>query len=1364
MTGFAELLTFGNALSLRVDGAIGAMSLSPNGRDAVLAGRKGLFIIDLDDPFTPPRWLHHITSWEVADVQWLPHHAKPSWCVLTLNQKALLWDLLRPHTHAIQNVLHRHTRAITDIHFHPQDPELLATCLIDTFVFTWDMRTPRRPVNKYAEWRAGATQVKWNSSSPHQLALSHHHSFYLWDARKGALPLLRVDGAHGGKINGLDFSGHCGRVITCSNDKSIKFWDTQSLQGDVPRPAIVIHTDYPVARARRLPFGQDNCCGIMPVRGGDNAVHVVNYKAEYGRARSLGETVHMDAIADYSFRGHGGPMKDFLWRQQHEHYEGFAARRAWKEYQLVTWSPLDFDLRLWPHDKAVYDVANYNPLHQYNSYVVEPESSFADFAKELGGDMLSRLAGFVIKKSHKSLGRSSQLNHLSWISGVRMGRQTKGKSADVDGAAQEDQGPANLGEEISIVGHKFSKLRFEKISVSTGHIEISLRGPLPALAEDDTEDLDLQPKPVKSDKEKRDSVSEVSNAAGPQSEAAATTPAPVSTDQAPEQKLIFIRLDVRFPRMYPFLEPLESTHTGKRRLKHKKSNQIRFEIEETHELTAAMKKEMLRNLDEIAHFYSNKYHKYCLEPCLRYLMGEKIDLDDSLMMVTRSEDEDDALDGTENSLEVGNENWVDDLIDQHEAAASFAREMSVSADEDDEDADLIFGNNDKMSSSLELARRVHSNEDPKTATGTQNKIKHDSTPLPKGCGAVWTRSGELVCFFLPKMNESEASKSLQKLSVFKFTENGFGLKSTESRHTQSHRQSTSHILTTLATGVYIPPDTDSGTDLENTVESEDDTFSMKSGSSTSSSESFSNDWDEMLQDDIPSGSRIHGLFRGTVALGRRIRVDEINGNSANRTIGVKGSAYKSSAVDETGLKSTRKAKKGKRGISVVSIIDFKHLIPEKYELACDYRVLGDSPEVLARHNSEVAFHHGYEEIGSVWRIVEMLLVKEVRLRDLTEVGKDFFHARSGTSCDFYWGNHPMGHAWMIKELFNYFEKRGNLQMLAMLSCLLFENPLNIRAKDDGALDIPIHTPYPSLPPMPSIALMREHVIVSSEEANTGNESSKSVGTDRHRSISRKPSIMSTHFSRPISPDFMRRSESPSALASLKYPPGGSYQLSSPPLMDPFSQGIAPDRNARSFENSKLFSRFSANARKGSKGVLHKGRSLMAFHGHREKVKLPPLYTIEIKNVELLDLYENKFSAHLLGGIDQNKIIQYREQYAEMLYTWGLPLNRIKILKFNYPQGSANTQTNADFDVHECSYGSRYRKAFRNAWNTQKRNVLQYCGYCGLIISKRVVICTKCEHIMHSHCAAEWWTPENTHDLPEECPTGCGCSCMAGESK
>ncbi|GEQ67983.1 hypothetical protein JCM33374_g1649 [Metschnikowia sp. JCM 33374] len=1460
------------------------MSLSPNGRDAVLAGRKGLFVIDLDDPFTPPRWLHHITSWEVADVQWSPHHhVKPSWCVSTSNQKALLWDLARPATNAIQTVLHRHTRAITDLHFHPQDPELLATCSIDTFVFTWDMRTPRRPINKYAQWRAGATQVKWSSSNPHQLASSHHHSFYVWDARKGASPMLHIDNAHGGKINGLDFSGTCDRLVTCSNDHSIKFWDIRNLAGDKPKSTIVIHTDYPVARARRLPFGNDNCCGIMPVRGGGDGVHIVNYKSEYRRARSLGETVHMDAIPDYSFKGHTAPLKDFLWRKQHGSYAGFDSKRSWPEYQLVTWSPSDFDLKLWPHDRKLYDIANYNPQHQvllgsvagitedsplgnpspafsqlgtpelertessamenilpvtYNSYVSEPETSFADFSRDSSGDFLSKLASYTIKKSHKSLARSSQLNHLSWISGVRMGRQLREKPDNVDEDPEEDEGPANLGEEISIVGHKFSKLRFEKISVSTGHIEISLRGPLPALAEEPQVDVDPSVKGAKTDREKRDSISEVSNpkapsiisanptnsGAGPtgitpainmninsvsgvnqniplntvsvnarqttssstaspstrQGESNANANTSIAAESTQEQKLIFIRLEIKFPKSYPFLEPIESKRSSRKQAKHKKSNQIRFDIEETHELNAAVKRDMLQHLNEIAQFYANKYHKYCLEPCLRYLMGEKIDLDDSLMTISNTEEGGEEQDATESIMEIGNENWVDDLIDQHEAAASFAREMIVSADEeDDEDADLIFGNNDKLNLSLDSLKRIGSLETSKAEIqSAENKIKHDSTPLPKGCGAVWTRNGELVCFFIPKSGDNEStSKSLQKSSVFKFTENGFGLKTSENKHTQTSRQPSQREQHSSGNGIYVPSDSDS--DQENNLESDNDTFSIASGSSSSSNDSFSNDWDEMLQDDIPSGSRMPGMFRATVALGRRIRIDGINKTPTGRTLDGKESAYKSSGVDDVASKSTRKTKKGKRGKSVVSIFDFKHLIPDKYELACDYRVLGDSPEVIARHNSEVAFHHGYDEIGRVWRIVEMLLVKEVRLRDLTEVGKDFFHERSGTSCDFYWGNHPMGHSWLINELFEYFEKRRDLQMLAMLSCLLFENLSNVRVKETKSLDIPIHTPYPSLPPRPSIVSMREHGLLSSDEVFTGNESLKSTGTDRHRSISRKPSILSTRdmqFSRPISPDLF---SDYSRSMSSKNPPMSSSQLGSPPFVDSFSQGKTLDRNTRSFDNSKLFSRFSSNARKGSKGVLHKGRGSVAFQNQRERAKPPPSYTIEIKNADSLDLYENVFSSPLLSGIDQQKILEYREQYAEMLYTWGLPLHRIKILKFNYPQGAANSSTNAHYDVHKCSYGARYRKSLNNkqslitpitpiqsakenAWNTKKRNALQYCGYCGLIVSKRVVICTKCEHIVHSHCAAEWWATDDQEDAINECPTGCGCSCLMTE--
>ena len=145
------------------------------------------------------------------------------------------------------------------------------------------MRTPRKPVQKWAEWRAGATQVKWNHENPYEIASSHDNCFYVWDSRKGALPIIKVNKAHNGKINGLDFSNGASNIITCSNDNTVKFWNLNSNEAretikdfdyfavddnDAPvlRPSVVIETDFPVARARALPFGKDKACLLYTSR------------------------------------------------------------------------------------------------------------------------------------------------------------------------------------------------------------------------------------------------------------------------------------------------------------------------------------------------------------------------------------------------------------------------------------------------------------------------------------------------------------------------------------------------------------------------------------------------------------------------------------------------------------------------------------------------------------------------------------------------------------------------------------------------------------------------------------------------------------------------------------------------------------------------------------------------------------------------------------------------------------------------------------------------------------------------------------------------------------------------------------------
>ncbi|KAI5969328.1 hypothetical protein CANMA_001648 [Candida margitis] len=1260
--------TFGKSLSLRVDGAIGAMSLSPNGRDAVLAGRRGLFVIDMDDPFTPPRWLHHITSWEVADVQWSPHAAvKPSWCVSTSNQKALLWDLNRPSNNAIENILHSHSRAISDINFHPFDPEMLATCSIDTFVLCWDMRTPRKPVAKWADWRAGAIQVKWNHENPYEIASTHDNSLYIWDTRKGALPVFKVSKAHQGKINGLDFTQGLKNIITCSNDRSIKFWDLESddakkavsqfnyfdsgAENDL-RPSVVIEADFPIVRARALPFGSDKACGVMPLRGGNDAIHIINYEEAHQKYLATNKTQQYKGSSAYTFVGHHGPIKDFLWRTRHETYDGFVSKNNWKEYQLVTWSDSDVDLKLWPSDDKLYRSVNYDPTffnvfkndsesdlsttgksekqvtYNYETYCQEPEVTIDDLAKTNGGDLLSALTSYQISEKHRQLGLEiSQLDHLNWISGVRMGHAGRGDRKD-SSVYGDGETPSNLGEEVSIVGHKFPFIRFEKISVSTGDLVISLRGPAPVTnskAPDQRRSLDssentrlaitavnstMDKSIVSDDGKETEHKSQVEDNL-------VESHLSESIDNVAEQKLVFIRLALSFPRSYPYLEQIEfdKSLSKKRAQRLQKQNSIKFNIEETHELSKDMRLAMENSLEEIAQFYTNRYQQFCLEPCLRYLMGERVDLDDEAMAETRGENIDDD---TSFPAEVGDEDWVDDLINQQPGFHGY------SSGEDAEYDDLI-----PAASVNTLSHRAQSpgnvNLDLSDIKGQGN---FDSTPIPKGCGAVWSPNGSLVCFFIPKDNrptETSSGNNHQNLRLFKHSD--LGVKDAQSPRSLAD----------------VSPELDAA-DLSNS----DSEMSDGNHSDTSSSEDyFEEDFEEILKHDSSSRSRVPVPLRSNFGLGSRFISNEGRHKSSLKKFTSHGetlSNYKSSVKDER--KKSRIDSKGDIK-NVVVIIDFSHLLPNRVELAREYKLVGDKPENLAGFNSKVALKYGLEDIAQVWRILEIILSNNVRSnvevsRLTSKLDIKSSNAKDRPSEVFsIWGTHPFGYTWLIREIFNYFVERQNTQMLATMSCVLHKTPYTMHHFDPN----------------------------DKEESELGSH------LDHLSSHQSSQTDAVKHFEHTFEPN--RHSHTRTSSRNVDYP----HSVTS--SFDNYSTRTGSvDRygHGRKFGHS-----FSAlNSKNGSQSSLTESPSVHRVstpksmsHMSINKSKTinrpvtelrhqpPPVITIDMQNVEELDLFEDSYSSLIPEFLDDTKMKMYRSQYAETLYEWNLPVHRLEVLKFNY---------------------------------------------------------------------------------------------------
>lgn len=1531
-----ESTTFGNTLLLRVDGAIGAMSLSPNGRDVVLAGRRGLFIIDLDDPFMTPRWLRHITSWEVADVQWSPHHfSKPSWCISTSNQKALLWDLARPSNNAILEVMHRHTRAITDINFHPSDPEVFATCSIDTFVYSWDMRTPRKPVAQWAEWRAGATQVKWNHEKPYEIASSHDSSFYIWDCRKGSLPVFKVTKAHQGKINGIDFSDGLSNIITCSNDKTIKFWnlkhnieqrdfsgdftyfaDQNSNQTDIT-PTIVISTGFPVARTRNLPFGSEKSCGIIPLNGGGNSVHIVNYDTASTAASESGKTQHYELNPIYSFKGHQSPIKDFLWRTRHEKYKEFESKHKWKDYQLVTWSSQDFELKLWPHDEELYRSVNYNPSYHtilrafnageldsdeterwkskeegkqsfsYDTYCIEPRITLDEFNKDNKDNLMSKVA-YKIAEAQGGTGRAtSQLNNLDWISNVRIGRS--GDSSGINRAgAWNSVNPSNLSEEVSMLGHKFSKIRFEKIAVSTGELVMSLWGPISQVENEIEQDeeshsksidrKDLAAKPEKDnstyaekgaiDNKKSELListgqksssgiplqTQTSPKANSKNIAMSNAPKKISSrssesmghlnmqqgdseiaesssvnnsisripdETSHEQKLVFMRIEVKFPKSYPFLEDFRNAQklNDKRRTRVEKANLIKFKIEETYDLTSNIRDRMIDRLNEIAYFYANGNKKFCLEPCLRYLMGDKVDLDN--ISLEDSDQAQSSHDNEELEEEIGTEGWADDLLSQ--MLDNVAAEGISSDEEREELMDFMPNTEEKGFESKDFGTKENEASKKPVGYGYNQRLENkgsesvliDSTPVPKGCGALWSQTGQLVCFFIPSSND-EGSKSIQDFNGLKFNNEGFSL-SVHHHHHQNHQHQRQrqnlhqnqnqsyndvqghprHFLAGALKRASNREDSDVDIDSISSQDSSvhkilgsdygsDYTVDNDAYESSSSAESF-DEYEDMFPEDSIARRRTPLGMHSSYGIGGRY----VSNFGKFKRLG--SSNYKSSVPGEVDNNSLRKknAKFAHRS-NVVAILNFNDLLPDKYELAREYRVLGDSPENLARYNCNVALKHGLTEIGDVWRILAEVLSNEFTLpRGLfdTRQGNSYLWNNIGPKRNrFYWGTHPFGGTWLIKEIVEYFEKRQNLQMLAMLSCILYENADNVKNNNNCTLNVPIHTPYKALPPQSNYStLLDEQQIQSGIESPPMSldflrlpqsfrrddrpfvgdhrlrlESSSSFGRrDLRKFVQNRRESSATSSVTSVRDSMVSRFNSTKKTIRAGNNLGDPQSIGSSKETLPLSSSNTPPHSSSSLASSRKQTSSHYNKKPATKGIS------------RPSAK-NTLISYELQNIADLDLYETSYDMLLLDTQDENRIKSYRTQYAEMLFSWGLPFNRIKILKFNYPE--AKEVADSSFAVHKSNFGLRKTKALKyetrdgktentigfsesNPWFSFRRKC-KACTLCGLPVTKRFTICVACEHILHAHCAIEWWSSSSLKDpISNECPSGCGCACL-----
>ncbi|KAJ2158487.1 hypothetical protein GGF46_003745 [Coemansia sp. RSA 552] len=310
--------TAGTSRSIKYGYGFTNLSLSPYGRDAVLGGRGGLAIVDLENPMAAVRTLSLSSMWNISEIAWCPSVEHHGWVATAVNQTLLVHDLVHTNSQPVR-VLRAHPMAITDIAWSPQVPSWIGTTSIDPIIKIWDVRRDQKPVWYFSRWEA-ADLLAFHPNHMFKMASVHRSNrIAVWDIRFGSSPIVTMEDAHAEDITSISWvPGKDDELISSSQDCTVKKW---LVAYDSPQELYTHMYPNEITSAEPLPFGSGL---LVRQRSLDNKVLAVKDEPKLS-------VVH-------EFVGHTGRVLGADWRQT----QGGGS----SELQLVTWGK-DQVLRLW---------------------------------------------------------------------------------------------------------------------------------------------------------------------------------------------------------------------------------------------------------------------------------------------------------------------------------------------------------------------------------------------------------------------------------------------------------------------------------------------------------------------------------------------------------------------------------------------------------------------------------------------------------------------------------------------------------------------------------------------------------------------------------------------------------------------------------------------------------------------------------------------------------------------------------------------------------------------------------------------------------------------------------------------------------
>ncbi|KAI8340395.1 hypothetical protein BD560DRAFT_412293 [Blakeslea trispora] len=1319
--------TFYRALEIKFHHSVGSMSISPASRDVVLAGRQGLVVIDLEDPWLIPRILPHMSKWEVADVQWSPHMARESWVASTSNQKLLVWNLNYTGSRAIEHVFHAHARAISDINWSPHQPDILATCSIDTYVHLWDLREPQvrarnqeddrkmRPSSSFTPWNAAATQVKFNRKNEYLVASAHDKDVKIWDIRKGAVPVTSI-AAHSKKIYGIDWSRQNDHdIVTCSLDKLVKFWNINTPDEEEE----VIVTDTPIWRARNTPFGDGVL--IMPQRTDSKL-------ALYSRA-CADTPVH-------AFDGHQDTVKEFVWRWKGDMN---GANGDDREFQLVTWSK-DQNLRLWPVSEDTMRAVGFEPSKVKTklsvpsialernktgctlSFQQEPlEKSVTDIRSSLTSTPATPTVRLTPNSSN-STGllpyRSSTINNIStgydqnnayreqkysainpllWMQNVKTVGPT-GSEIRRD-ASKSENSYQSVADEMSTVLSKYLSVgvKTEKINAASRTCTISLHGPW----------------------------SDAGNA--------------------------LLRITIRFSPQYPDNSPPE------------------FDIQKNSMISIYHRAHMTQDLNTLALSYTS-HKKWCLEACIRYLLGENM-----------HEESEYALDNQHASSSVDSSTGAFHGQGSNGSPGHHWRSSNAidTGDSDDElgQAWGYMGEGYRFSKRESMTSERGIMVDMSVKQSTDAKV-----PFPRLCSAVFSGNGQLVCFFSTlrvrdnSRKNSDANKNTPQKQEQKSQptqgdhSNGEYFENTYSdfyRHPKTYEQFEEYkeiaAMSRQGRNATVLVGRTGGAFGEYAYDDEQDDIDDGLSSVGTMGGIYYKSDAMALNNTIGSGDNL--LYHGAKA-------DRVSHNVVIVDFSDK-MPYSPWLAKEYILSSKDPVSACIHNAKVCQ----RHGRLDLYKVWClAVEILRDCVPAKQPESDQMVtdgHHILIESLDTDKVLMDETWQRDQKLAELKSILYNYGTTANGqrkanerklpTAFErVKWGMHPLGQK-LINELLQHFINIGDVQTAAMLSCTFQVRASKIPSALFGQKPLFADNAYDTL----ELDYFSLKKVNQRSHSHTLYRANSGPNTDTSEKI---------HIT-PISHSYGAKSSN----RMLSY----LSENNDHKRLSPTEQRlIMTDTESPSFlkRNSRLNRSWTANHPKlkipsnTAPGIRH--HAVGSLGSHSPALSSPLIMTpttplinregkvlhdtsemkIELYNMEQFDherFYENNHIPLMdVKGTAQRNIL--RICYADMLYRWNLLDQRAEILRFldhqPFPLEREITSSHIQVACYAC--GSELSANDKYCFQCHKLRKLIRCSFCHILVKGLVNFCIHCGHGGHSHHMKDWFVTNRQ----VYCMTGCGCKC------